>query len=38
VALVVDGANFVQNRNLTGKKNVFKLPHKSKHKGKKAKA
>jgi hypothetical protein len=38
VALVIDGANFVQNRNLTGKKNVFKLPSKSHHKSKKAKA
>jgi hypothetical protein len=37
VALVVDGANFVQNRNLTGnKKNVFTLPRKGK--SKKAKA
>ncbi len=29
VALVISGTNFVQNRNLAGKRNVFKLPVKS---------
>ncbi len=32
VALVIGGTNFVQNRNLAGKRNVFKLPRKNKRK------
>jgi hypothetical protein len=30
LAMVISGTNFVQNRNLTGKKNVFTLPKKPK--------
>jgi len=30
VALVIAGTSFAQNRNVIGRRNVFKLPHKTK--------